>query len=73
MLFRDKELKRLLYLWKAFVVYGSMYGNTEKVAEALSAGLESKGVNFDFVRVGEVKSDELVMVDLLCVGNPTHA
>jgi flavorubredoxin len=58
---------------KASVVYDSVYGNTEKVAKALAAGLESEGVDVDIVKVDSVKFDELGRVDLLCVGSPVHA
>jgi flavorubredoxin len=50
-----------------------MFGNTEKVAEALAAGLEGGGVDVDVVKVDAVKFDELGEVDLLCVGSPVHA
>jgi flavorubredoxin len=58
---------------KALVVYDSVYGNTEKVAKALAAGLESGGADVNVVKVDAVKSDELGEVDLLCVGSPTQA
>jgi flavorubredoxin len=58
---------------KALVVYDSMYGNTEKVAKALAAGLQSGGVDVDAIKVDAVKVDELGKVDLLCVGSPVHA
>jgi len=58
---------------KALVVYDSVYGNTEKVARALAAGLESGGGDVDVIKVGLVKFDELGKVDLLCVGSPVHA
>jgi flavorubredoxin len=58
---------------KALVVYDSVYGNTEKVAKALAAGLESGGVDVNVVKVEAVKVDELGKVDLLCVGAPVHA
>jgi flavodoxin len=57
---------------KALVVYDSVYGNTEKVAKALAAGLESGGVEVNVVKVDAVKFDELRGVDLLCVGSPVH-
>jgi flavodoxin len=57
---------------KALVVYDSVYGNTEKVAKALAAGLESGGVEVDVVKVDAVKFDVLGEVDLLCVGSPVH-
>jgi flavorubredoxin len=58
---------------KALVVYDSVYGNTEKVAKALAAGLEIGGVDVAVVKVDAVKFDELGEVDLLCVGSPVHA
>jgi flavodoxin len=60
-------------MMKALVVYYSVYGNTEKIAKALAAGLESSGVDVDVVKVDAVKLDESVSVDLLCVGSPVHA
>jgi len=58
---------------RASVVYDSVFGNTEKVAKALAAGLESAGVDVNVVKVDAVKFDELGGVDLLCVGTPVHA
>ena len=63
----------VIRLVRALVVYYSMYGNTEKVAKALAAGLESEGVNVDVVKVDAFSFDELGGVDLLCVGGPVHA
>ena len=39
---------------KALVVYYSMYGNTEKVAKALAAGLQSGGCEADSTSVEAV-------------------
>jgi flavorubredoxin len=50
-----------------------MFGNTEKIAKALAAGLESGGVDVEVVNVDAVKFDELSKVALLCVGSPVHA
>ena len=58
---------------KALVVYDSVYGNTEKIAKSLAAGLESGGVDVGVVKVDAVKFDELREVDLLCVGSPVQA
>jgi flavorubredoxin len=60
-------------LAKALVVYHSVFGNTEKVAKALAAGLESGGVDVNVVNVDTVRFDALGEVDLLCVGSPVHA
>lgn len=58
---------------KALVVYYSVYGNTEKVAKALAAGLEKGKIDVEVVKTDDVKYDELSKVDLLCVGSPVHA
>jgi flavodoxin len=58
---------------KALVVYYSMYGNTEKVAKALAAGLQSGGCEADSTSVEAVNVDALNDIDLLCVGAPVHA
>lgn len=58
---------------KALVVYYSRFGNTEKVAKALAAGLESGGVDASTAKVDEVKFEELDEITLLCVGTPVHA
>jgi flavorubredoxin len=62
-----------LSMAKALVVYHSMFGNTEKIAKALAAGLGSGGVDVDVVKVDAVKFDELGEIDLLIVGSPVHA
>ena len=56
---------------KALVVYESMWGNTEKVARAVAAGLAS----WLEVEVCEVGAAPAVTtdVDLLVIGAPTHA
>ena len=58
---------------KALVVYYSMFGNTEKVANALATGLKSGGVEVEVVKVDSVKFEELAQVDLLCIGSPVQA
>lgn len=58
---------------KALVVYYSVYGNTEKVAKALSEGLQSAGCEVQTARVDAVEYDELSSIDLLCIGTPVHA
>ncbi|HSR30251.1 MAG TPA: flavodoxin domain-containing protein [Anaerolineae bacterium] len=56
---------------KAMVVYDSMYGNTEKIAEAIGGTLEP-GEDVELVRVSEVKPAQLMGVTLLIVGSPTQ-
>lgn len=54
---------------KTFVVYDSVYGNTEKIAEAIGGAIAG---DVKVVRVSEVNSAELKTIDLLVVGSPTH-
>jgi flavodoxin len=61
-----KEIKKKM---KAFLIYDSLYGNTEKIAQAISDGLTGE---VQVVRVGEVNPSELKTCDLLILGSPTH-
>jgi len=58
---------------KALIVYYSLYGNTEKVANALATGLQSGGCDVETVKVDAVNLRGLSEIDLLCVGTPVHA
>ena len=58
---------------KALVVYYSMFGNTMKLAEAVSEGLQSVGCHAKAVSVEGFDFEALADVDLLCVGTPVHA
>ena len=53
---------------KALVVYDSVYGNTEKVAQALAAALECEAR-----QVTAVTAEQLAGLDALVVGSPTQA
>jgi len=57
---------------KALVVYDSLYGNTEKIAEAIAEGINSTG-DAIFRRANEVSLKDLESIDLLIVGAPTQA
>ena len=52
---------------KALVVYDSFFGNTEKVAQAIAAGLGAEAV-----RVSDFRADRLQGLDLLVIGAPTR-
>jgi hypothetical protein len=56
----------------ALVVYESMFGNTQKVAEAVAEGL-STGMQVDMQEVGAAPDKIGDQVSLLVVGAPTHA
>jgi hypothetical protein len=55
----------------ALVVYESMYGNTQRIAQAIGDGLTRSGIEVRVVAVDD--ADAVVDVDLLIVGGPTHA
>lgn len=56
---------------RAMVVYESMWGNSEKVARAVAAGV-GEVMPVDVVPVADAPT-ELADVDLVLVGGPTHA
>ncbi len=51
------------------VIYDSVYGNTEKIAQAIGSGIDG---DVKVLRTGDVSIPELESVDLLIVGAPTH-
>jgi hypothetical protein len=57
---------------RALVVYESMFGNTEKVARAIAAGL-AVTVDVDVREVGQAPTPLTEPVDLIVAGGPTHA
>jgi hypothetical protein len=54
---------------KALVVFESIFGNTQHIAEAIAEGLRGE---VEVVEVGKARA-EIAGVDLLVVGGPTHA
>jgi len=52
----------------ALIIYDSIFGNTEKVAQAMAAALPALAV-----LVSQVTTDRLRGVDLLIVGSPTRS
>lgn len=57
---------------RSLVVYESLWGNTEQVANAVAAGL-GDATTVDVVDVGSAPAVPAGDVDLLVVGGPTHA
>jgi flavodoxin len=57
---------------KALVVYDSVFGNTEKVAQAMGDALGSQA-EVQALRVGDVEAEHLSGLDALVVGSPTRA
>ena len=54
---------------KTLIVYDSVHGNTEKIAQAIGDAITGE---VEVLRVGEVNSSGLKTFDLLIVGAPTH-
>ena len=57
---------------RALVAYESMFGNTERVARAVAAGLRLEGIDTEVVDVCRSEAVDLTRFDLLVVGAPTH-
>lgn len=60
---------------KVVLICESMFGNTEVVAAAVSAGLSTAGAEATFLEVGDayVRHPRLSDCDLLVIAAPTHA
>jgi flavodoxin len=56
----------------AMVIYDSVFGNTEKVAQAMGEALGELG-DVEVRQVGKVEVEELSGLDVLIVGSPTRA
>ena len=54
---------------KVLVIYDSMYGNTEKIARAISETITGE---VKVLRVAKVNLSELESIDLLIIGSPTQ-
>lgn len=56
---------------KAWVVYDSVYGNTEKIAKAIGNVLENQA-EVAVLRIGDTNPDHFSDLSLLFVGSPTQ-
>jgi flavodoxin len=56
---------------KVLVIYDSVFGNTEKIAQAIGAALVPLG-KVDVIRVADLQPAQLEGVELLTVGSPTR-
>ena len=55
---------------KALVVYDSVFGNTEKIAQAIAKGL---GAETQCLRAGAVTIAQLTAADTIIMGSPTRS
>lgn len=56
---------------KILVIYDSVFGNTEKVAQAIGTALSAAG-EVEVVRVGNARLEQLAGLGLLLIGSPTR-
>jgi flavodoxin I len=54
---------------KAIIIYDSLYGNTEKIANSVAQGI---GGEVKVVKAGEAKAGEIGSYDLVLIGSPTQ-
>ncbi len=56
---------------KTLIVYDSVFGNTEKIAQAIGNALSFR-TSVEMLRVGDAKLEHLTDLDVLVVGSPTR-
>ena len=54
---------------KAYILYDSLYGNTEKIAQAIANGLTGE---VKVQRIGEADPTEITTCNMLICGSPVH-
>ena len=58
---------------KVIIVYESVYGNTKKIADAISEGINNiEGVECVVKKTGEIHTDDLCDYDAILFGCPNH-
>lgn len=57
---------------KALVLYWSATGNTEKVANSITAGLQDAGWTVTQHKLAEAEEDYFFDYDLICIGFPSY-
>jgi flavodoxin len=57
---------------RAIVIFDTRYGNTEKVAKSLEAGLKKANIETVCVNAKDVSLDLLSQYHLICIGAPTE-
>lgn len=55
---------------KTLVLYDSLYGNTEKIAQAIGEGLGGNDISLK--RITNAQVEDLKGMELVLVGSPTH-
>jgi flavorubredoxin len=57
---------------KAIILFNTLFGNTETIAQSLAKGLRRTGIESECVNIMIVKLDKLAEYDLLAFGAPTQ-
>jgi len=56
---------------KITIVYDTVYGNTEKIAEVLKEGIKGKNT-IKMIEADDASADDVKDAEMLWVGSPTH-
>jgi len=67
----DRNARREGSLVKALVIYDSVFGNTERIAQAIANALGPQ-VDVEVLQANRVSPEQLTELDLLVVGSPTR-
>ena len=57
---------------KGIVLFDTLFGNTERVASRLAAGLQETGIDAEYLNIKGVAPDRLIEYDLIALGAPTQ-
>ncbi len=58
---------------KALILYCSITGNTEKVAQAINAGLSDSGMETTLLKFKDAEAIDYMDYDLVCIGAPSYS
>ncbi|MFA5007433.1 MAG: flavodoxin domain-containing protein [Candidatus Izemoplasmatales bacterium] len=58
---------------KILIIYDTVFGNTQKIAEAIADGFAAAKAECRLVHAGDVAADDVAAADLVLVGSPTRA
>jgi flavodoxin len=58
---------------RAYVIFDTRYGNTEKIARSFESGLKEAGIETVCVNAKDAPVELLKQYNLICVGGPTEA
>jgi flavorubredoxin len=56
----------------AIVLFDTLFGNTERIAQCIVTGLRKTGIEADCANIRETNVDELSKFDLIALGAPTQ-